>query len=272
MNTVCGTKLVLFGMFFFYAIKIVNGFSYAFRYAKSSEVKVKWAIDTFEKWRRARNKRAKDNPDEGISIVCPGVSLCQFTKDELNFSISRFIKECRNQKGEQHPGTTLREIVLCIQMYFAKLGFPFKFLNDPMFSQIKNTLDNTMKDMAEKGIGVHKKQAEVITINEENQLWEKGVLGSSSPLQLLRTVFYLNGVHFALRGGSEHRNLRMGEHSQFKIVRDSNNTEFLQYTEDKSKANQGGLIHLKVKPKVVRAYPNAENPERCIVSLHKKYI
>ena len=96
-----------------------------FRCAKSSEVKVKWAIDTFEEWRQARNKRVTDNPDEGINIICLSVPLCQFTKDELNFSISRFIKECRNQKREQYPGTTLRESVLCIQMYFAKLGFPF---------------------------------------------------------------------------------------------------------------------------------------------------
>ena len=69
-----------------------------------------------------------------------------------------------------------------------------------------------------------------------------------------RTIFYLYGVHFALRGGAEHRNLRSGENSQFKILTDSNNVEFLQYTEEKSKCNQGGLNHLKVKQKVVRAY------------------
>ena len=44
-----------------------------------------------------------------------------------------------------------------------------------MFSQIRNTLDKAMKDIAEKGIGVYKKQAEKITINEENQLWKKEV-------------------------------------------------------------------------------------------------
>ena len=246
--------------------------SMLFRYAKSSEAKVKWAIDIFEDWRRERNTMASADPDQRISLICPGIPLCQFSKDELNFSVSRFIKECRNKQGELYPGTTLREIVLCIQMYFSKLGFEYRFLYDPLFSQIKNTLDTTMKEIAGEGIGLNKKQAEIITTDEENMLWERGVLGDNNPQQLLRTVFYLNGVHFALRGGVEHRNLRVGDFSQFKILSDSNNIEFLQYTEDKSKTNQGGLPHLKVKPKVVRAYPNTNRPERCIVRLHKKYI
>ena len=233
---------------------------------------MKWAVNVFEEWRSARNRKANQDPTLGISAICPGIPLCQFSKDELNFAISRFVKECRNKKGEQYPGSTLREIVLCLQMNLSQLGFTYRFLNDPIFSQIRNTLDNTMKEIAENGIGMDTKQAEIITVEEENRLWESGVLGESTPGQLVRTVFYLNGIHFALRGGAEHRKLRLGEHAQIRVIKDSNNAEYLQYTEDTSKTNQGGLSHIKVKRKVVRAYANTENPERCIVRLHKKYV
>ena len=48
--------------------------------------------------------------------------------------------------------------------------------------------------------------------------------------------------------------------------------EFLQYTEDISKTNNGALYHLLVKRKVVRAYKNLTNAERRPVELHKKYL
>ena len=44
----------------------------------------------------------------------------------------------------------------------------------------------------------------------------------------------------------------------------------MQYTEDISKTNNWGLSHLRIKRKVVRAYNNLTNVERCPVELYKK--
>ena len=46
----------------------------------------------------------------------------------------------------------------------------------------------------------------------------------------------------------------------------------MQYVEDISKTNNGGLAHLRIKREVVRAYKNLANPERCPVELYKKYV
>ena len=43
--------------------------------------------------------------------------------------------------------------------------------------------------------------------------------------------------------------------------------EFLQYLEDISKTNNGGLGHFRVKEKFVRAYKNSTKEERCPVEL-----
>ena len=50
------------------------------------------------------------------------------------------------------------------------------------------------------------------------------------------------------------------------------NARFLRYVEDVSKNRQGGLKYLKVAPKVVIQHENVTCPERCHVSIFKKYI
>ena len=62
------------------------------------------------------------------------------------------------------------------------------------------------------------------------------------------------------------------KNSQLSLHTDESGTEYLQYVGDVSKSNNGGLAHLRIKNKVVRAYENVEKPERCPVKLYKKYI
>ena len=53
-----------------------------------------------------------------------------------------------------------------------------------------------------------KKQAKIITEEEEDLLWQKGLLGESTPKTLLNTVIFYNGLYFALHSGKEHWQLR----------------------------------------------------------------
>ena len=101
--------------------------------------------------------------------------------------------------------------------------------------------------------GTKKKLAEVLAEEEEDLLWTKGFLGGQTPQSLLDTVIFYNGMYFALRSGREHRKIRNSPH------------------EDTSKNHQDGLKGRKTKPKVVKHHSNAENPERCFVTLFKKY-
>ena len=62
------------------------------------------------------------------------------------------------------------------------------------------------------------------------------------------------------------------EFSAIITYTDECGAEYLQYVEDVSKSNNGGLAHLRIKNKVVRAYENVEKPESYPVRLYKKYI
>ena len=115
---------------------------------------------------------------------------------------------------------------------------------------MRDALDAMMKESASDGLGLTKEQGEIITLDEEEQLWSKGALGDSSPQQLLDTLIYLFGIHFALRGGSEHRRLRL-ENSQIVKGKDKRTgLEYLEYREDISKTNAGGLKDRKERSRV----------------------
>ena len=85
------------------------------------------------------------------------------------------------------------------------------------------------------GIGAESKSAEVFTKEEEDQLWSSDTLSTNTSKGLLRAVFFLNGKYFCLRGGEEHRQLKL---SQLKRV--ASPPRYI-YTECASKNLAGGL-------------------------------
>ena len=115
-----------------------------------------------------------------------------------------------------------------------------------------------MKCLQAQGVGSKKKQAEPLTVEEEELLWKKGMLGDATPQSLLDTIVYMNGLYFALRSGSEHRQLRFSP-PQIEVVEREGERPYLLYTEDISKNHPGGLKGRKIRPKVVRHYANVEH-------------
>ena len=128
-----------------------------------------------------------------------------------------------------------------------------------------------MKRLTRKGVGTTKKQAEPILQQEEEEImWEKGLLGDKDPKTLLHTLVFLFGKFFVLRSGEEHRQLTF---SQLKI-NEGTSTERtrLQYKSHGEKNHGGGLKDRNVTSKVVEQHENVEKPERCVVRLYKLYV
>ena len=100
-----------------------------------------------------------------------------------------------------------------------------------------------------------------MTSDEEEQLWTSGVLSGDSPGGLLCAVFYYNGLNFVLRGGQEHRNLKIPQ-LNLRTVPDPENTgdqiDCVEYSEHGSKNHPGGRHQLNLHNKTVVQYARPE--------------
>lgn len=144
------------------------------------------------------------------------------------------------------------------------------FIDRTAFHDFLTTLDGEMKRLNGTGNYLKKNQALPITIQQEDRLWELGLLGDSNPRVLLNTIVFQIGFFCALRSGNEHRRLRH-KPSQIELVEPPGGRSYIVYREDISKTNQGGISSRKKAPKEICQYANLDNPSRCFIRLYKLY-
>lgn len=239
-----------------------------FRYSDSSKKKAQWAFRVFFNWKVQRNLQGVNDPELRHIGDITEISL-----PDVTYALKRFILEVRKKDGEYYPSDTLYDLIVSLQMYLHMAGRMVKFFDDPQFQEVTHVSDNQMKFLASQGYTAPREKAQSIEVDDEEKMWTEGVLGDSNPKQLVDTLLYSFGVHFALRAVKEHKSLRVGPRSQFALKFDRQlGLEYLEYTEDSSKNNQGGLRHRRVQKKISRAYANKVNPDRCLIRLYRKYM
>ena len=77
-------------------------------------------------------------------------------------------------------------------------SIPLTFFTDSDFTDFKGMLDAEMKRLQSAGVGSKKRQAEVLTEEDEELLWQKGLLCNATPQTLVDTMVYMSGLYFAL--------------------------------------------------------------------------
>ena len=108
--------------------------------------------------------------------------------------LSKFIAETRQSSGEAYTPKTLLQFMTNLQAFEYTIhprACHFMIHKDVRFQPLHIVLNNLSKRLLRKGIGAEKKQARVVTIEEENELWDKGVIGRHSPKSLQCCVFLL---------------------------------------------------------------------------------
>lgn len=99
---------------------------------------------------------------------------------------------------------------------------------------------------------------------EIKQLWQCGLLGTSNPQARLNAVFFCNGFQFCLRGGLEHRRLKLQQ-----IKRDDMG---YTYYENGSKNRKGVPLKKKHCQQGCMVWCSAQARERCHVHLLDVYL
>ena len=238
---------------------------------KNTGRKLNWAICAYNDWRDERLSTLQYN----YSIYSSDLrQLDKLTRPEFAESLCVFIPEVRKRSGEHFPGKTLYQLIIAIQSYLNANKIPWKLIDDPEFIEVSTVLDNIMMERTEMNLGVNSRQADLITIDMENDLWERGYLGDDTPDKLRTTVYFVLGINCYLRSIQDHYNLRRwapDEESQIKFERVNGKRCFVYREDTVSKTHDGGLSDMRNDRKEVYVYPH-EDPKRCPVRLVDKYV
>lgn len=231
---------------------------------KNTSASTRWAFKNLGDWFVAHNSEATSNDDR-----CPDDVLSPSCSPEvLNRWLCVFVSETRGHNGEPYPSRTLYAILTGIIRYMRSNNpnYPnFLEKKSPAFVEFMSTLDNLFKKLRSEGVGSSSAHTEGIS-REEDELWSSGVLNINTPLGLLRAVFYYNGKCLCLRGGQEHRCLKL---SQLKWMKSPDRYE---YVENSSKNRKGGISELRLEHKNVSSFADTEAGVRCHVFILDLYI
>ena len=156
---------------------------------KNTQRSTQWAVRCFEMWLKQRNERLPHDQ-------CPEDILLSDDLGKLSDWLCVCICEIRKEDGSEYTPRSIAQFIAGLQRYISlqkdrqvRLSDP----NNPAFVALHRTLENRFRQLHAKGVGTTRKQAEVLSYEEEEELWAKGVFSSASPMGLLRAVFITMG-------------------------------------------------------------------------------
>lgn len=229
-----------------------------------------WAVNVFQEWREKRNEASPND-----LIPCDLLEQTHASSVEaLVHWFSLFLAEVRSRDGKPYTPVSLQGLLFGLLRHMRQRNPQapnFMDKKDQRFRDLHSVIDDTFAHLEEQGVGTQKKYVPLvadITPAQENHLWELGVLGTNSPLKLLRAVYFKVGSVFRINGALKHRSLKP---SLFK--RDINPDRYT-YTvaEGRSKQNPIGYksnTFFKFYPVY---YANPSAGERCLLHILDLYM
>jgi len=151
--------------------------------AKNTE----WSYRNFESWRVAKNKGLTETEK------CPDSVLLLKAMEALCNWLCKFVVETRKENVEQYTPRSLYLLLAGLQRHVRNSQSNVNIFQDVEFKPLKNCCDSLFKRLHAKGIRVEWKETPALLSDEENQLWESGIISLDNPAGLLRALFFYNG-------------------------------------------------------------------------------
>lgn len=230
-------------------------------------------IDTFLANQENNNTARKNKYDISILTSFMEQKLGEFREVynippfELNTVLCKFFIGVRKANGDEYEPNSLRGMLSSIDRFLRKSNYGVSLLKDINFSKTRDVLKSKQKFLKKKGKGNLPQRAEAINDDEVEQLWSSGQLADSNPQSIINTLWWVNTVHFGMRSGLPHRNMKWGD---VKVKQDANNCEYLEYNERQTKTRTGENTR-DVRSVPPRVWANVDDPTRCPVRIFKRY-
>ena len=223
-----------------------------------------WALGNLRSWMETQNSNSDEKVPEDL-LSCPEAEVvCKW--------LCRFVHETRKENGERYPPATIRCLLSAFQreMQDNKLSYRLFDRSDLRFQDLRKTLDTVCVSLRKDGIGALQQHAAVISPADEDLMWESGTLGMDNPWALTRATFVTVGLHFCLRGGQEHRDLKVDQFRRVPSDGSYSKESFYEYVEHGSKNHQGKFAEIDSN-KVSRAFAQPGSG-RCPVKILDLYL
>ena len=186
---------------------------------------------------------------------------------ELNELLSEFILSVRTKEGQEYEPSSLRGMVASFERHLKRKSYPVSIINDLAFEKLRKTLQSKQKQLKKQGRGNKPNASVALTEDEIKLLFDKGLLGVSSPEAILNTLWLNNSLHFGLRGVKEHHDMRWGD---VKLCKTDQGVEYLEFNERQTKTRTGA-DHRDVRPFAPKMF-STDGSEKDPVAVYKLFV
>ena len=229
------------------------------RTPQNTRQSTQYAVNLYQKWREEHAKRGHRYAplDCGVPEI-------------LNFLIPMFIVEIRKKDGTTYHPESVRSIYFGINRYLVEQDATMNLTVAPEFLTCRQKVDRYIKKLQSELATPQKKQAPAIPVVDQQEMWESGLLGPATPQSLVDAVIWSCGRYFALRGKEELRGAKYRNFTFENVEVEGEMRSRVTFTENRSKANQGGLFK-KIDPRPV-VHIEDFNEENSFTKLFNLYM
>ena len=188
---------------------------------------------------------------------------------ELDRYLSEFVINVCKADGTEYEPSYLRGMISSFDRQLKRHKYGSVIISSAEFADTREALRLKQRHLKSQGKGDKPFKADPLNDSDINKLYETCQLGIYTPTSLINTLWYLNTLHFGIRGGSEeHRQICWGD---IQLKHDyATKQDYLEYHERRTKTRTGDdLENMRVCPPRMYAVP--EDRDRCPVATYMFY-
>ena len=193
--------------------------------------------------------------------------LEEYSPEDLNQVLEQFYAEVRKRDGSPYEPDCLLVMQARLLGYLKEKGYAKDIVNDECFAGANKVLEGNARNLRETGLGKRPNRACSLTEEEEDILWDCGLLGDSSPKALLNTMWLLLCQHFGLRGRQEHHDMMVKYFTTRKCDYGKN---YITFSES-YRNTKGGSLKVKHRLQQPKMF-EIPGLKRCPVRLFNIYL
>ncbi|RZF34921.1 hypothetical protein LSTR_LSTR011415 [Laodelphax striatellus] len=228
-------------------------------------------VQAYKQWIQNRNASADTAESSPKRPKQLKADLLQQTPEELNYSLTLFVREARKPSGDPYPPDTSFYFCLGIQYYLFNNGRTENIFTDSYF----DTFTDALQEVVQHFPAALRETPVIVTRVEEEHLWESRQLGAHSPNVLLCTLMFFNTKYFNLVTVEDHMKLSFShimkhwkKGGSTAPVTGTRNVLLRYYPSGSDSAKRSSTG----KRLTYEQHENEDDPLRCPVKLYEFYL